>query len=85
MCKAPVHSTAKNPLSSESLSMQYCCNRSQVIWDYFLFSFEIAHYGKGLISIFQSIFVSINTFLFWLGEGGRGGEEADTRLSFYEV
>ena len=40
--------------------------------------FEIAHYGKSLISVFQGFFANINkTFIFT--------RRLDTRLSFYEV
>ena len=34
------------------------CNHSQNIFDKLYFSYEIAHYGKGLVSVFQEIFAS---------------------------
>ena len=43
-----------------------------------MFSWEIAHYGKGLISICQEFFDSINETFTLAGRLG-------TRLLFYEV
>ena len=53
-------------------------NHSQNIWDWLLFSCEIAYYRKSLISVFQEFFASIKKILIM---GGR----LSTRLSFYEI
>ena len=51
---------------------------TQNIWDQLLFSCEIAHNGKGLISLFQEFSTSIDKAFILAGGLGTG-------LSFYAV
>ena len=53
-------------------------NHSQNIWDWLWFSYEIAHYGKTLISVFEDILASVKKIL--ILAGGLGAS-----LSFYEI
>ena len=53
-------------------------NHSENIWDKLLFSCEITHYGKSLISVFQELIPGLNKI--YILAGGLG-----TRLPLYEL
>ena len=66
-----------------NIAIEFCIfelvyNHSQNIWDYLYTPCDIAHYRKGLISVFGERFATINK-IFILGQ------RLGTRLPFYGV